>query len=101
VAPLNIGVQCALMDTGKIGLLVTGIAVILAIPLSVVANLLTPRLQSWYSTTSQKRAKKRLGHSEHSSRIVSCIVRKDVSGCGKRSGGSCPLGNLIRVRWTI
>jgi hypothetical protein len=49
------------MDTGKIGLLVTGIAIILAIPLSVVANLLTPRLQSWYSTTSQKRAKKRLG----------------------------------------
>jgi hypothetical protein len=48
------------MDTAKIGLLVAGIAIILAVPLSVVANLLTPRLQSWYSTTSSKRLKKRM-----------------------------------------
>ncbi len=48
------------MDIGKIGLTVAGIAILLAIPLSVVANLLTPPVQSWYSTTSQKRLKKRI-----------------------------------------
>jgi hypothetical protein len=48
------------MDIGKIGLIATAAAVFLAIPLSVVANLLTPRVQSWYGTTSQTRLRKRL-----------------------------------------
>jgi hypothetical protein len=43
-----------------IALLVTAIAIVLAIPMSIVANLLTPPIRYWYSSSSQKRIKKRL-----------------------------------------
>src|ERR1700678_1516272 len=36
------------------------VAVALAVPLSVAANLLTPRIRDWYSTTTQRRLRKRL-----------------------------------------
>jgi hypothetical protein len=48
------------MDIGKLGLIVGGLALLLAIPLAVVANMLTPRVQDWYSTTSLKRTHNRL-----------------------------------------
>lgn len=48
------------MNLTTIGFVVTVLAVLLAVPLSVAANLLTPKVRDWYSTTSQKRLKKRL-----------------------------------------
>jgi nitrate reductase gamma subunit len=33
---------------------------VLAVPLAVIANLLTPRVRGWYGTTSYERTKKRL-----------------------------------------
>jgi hypothetical protein len=52
------------MDLNKIGLMVGILALMLAIPLAVVANLLTPRVREWYSTTSSKRLKKRIAQLE-------------------------------------
>jgi hypothetical protein len=49
-----------LMDLNKIGLAVGVLAFILAIPLAVIANLLTPKVRDWYSTTSLKRINRRL-----------------------------------------
>jgi hypothetical protein len=40
------------MDVNKAGLYIGLLALFLAIPLSVVANLITPRLRDWYSTRS-------------------------------------------------
>ena len=48
------------MDLNKLGFAVGMLALLLAVPLSVVANLLTPKLRNWYSTTSLKRVEKRL-----------------------------------------
>jgi hypothetical protein len=52
------------MDLNKIGLAVGVLALMLAIPLAVVANLLTPRVREWYSTTSSKRLKQRIAELE-------------------------------------
>ena len=48
------------MDLNKLGLAVGVLALLLAVPLAVLANILTPRLQSWYSTTSLNRLNKRI-----------------------------------------
>jgi hypothetical protein len=48
------------MDIEKISLWVAVLAVLLAVPLTIVGNLLTPAFQSWYSTTNQKRLRRRL-----------------------------------------
>jgi hypothetical protein len=48
------------MDLSTVGFLVGVLALILAVPLAVLANLLTPRVQAWYSTTSLNRVNKRL-----------------------------------------
>lgn len=48
------------MDLNKIGLLIGVFALLLAVPLAVSANLLTPKVQSWYSTTSLNRLNRRL-----------------------------------------
>jgi hypothetical protein len=40
------------------------IAIALAVPLSVVANLLTPRLRDWWSQSSKKRLKDRIAELE-------------------------------------
>jgi hypothetical protein len=45
------------------------IAIALAIPLSVVANLLTPRLRDWWSQRSKKRLQDRISVLEHDLRI--------------------------------
>jgi hypothetical protein len=48
------------MNLNKIGLLIGTLALILAVPLAIVANLLTPTVRDWYITTNQKRLRKRL-----------------------------------------
>jgi hypothetical protein len=48
------------MDLNRAGLLVGVLALVLAVPLAVLANVLTPKVQSWYSTTSLNRVNKRL-----------------------------------------
>jgi len=48
------------MELTKYGLILGTLAVILAVPLSVVANLLTPHIRDWYGRTSSRRLKKRI-----------------------------------------
>jgi hypothetical protein len=48
------------MDTNKLGFIIGMLALLLAIPLAVAANLLTPTVRNWYSTTSLKRLNKRI-----------------------------------------
>jgi hypothetical protein len=48
------------MDLNRIGFAVGIIALFLAIPLAIVANLLTPLVRDWYSTSSQRRLHERL-----------------------------------------
>ncbi len=48
------------MDTNKVALTVSVVALFLTIPLSIVGNLLTPRVRTWYSTTNQKRLLNRI-----------------------------------------
>ena len=48
------------MDISKAGLYITVLAVVLAVPLSVVANLVTPKIRDWYSSTSEKRLRRRI-----------------------------------------
>lgn len=40
------------------------IAIVLAIPLSIIANLFTPRLRDWWATTSQRRLERRIAELE-------------------------------------
>lgn len=49
-----------MLDMNKVSLVVSICALILAIPLSIVGNLLTPKLRDWYSTTSEKRLQARI-----------------------------------------
>jgi hypothetical protein len=42
------------------GVLIALVAILLAIPLSVLANLLTPKVQRWWGTTSRSRKIKRM-----------------------------------------
>ena len=48
------------MDLNKFGFAVGVLALFLAVPLAVIANLLTPKFQAWYSTTSLNRVNKRI-----------------------------------------
>src|ERR1700734_732032 len=49
-----------LMELNKLGFAVGVLALVLAVPLAVLANLLTPRVRDWYSTTALKRLEKRI-----------------------------------------
>jgi hypothetical protein len=49
-----------LTDLTKLGLVVAIVAILLAIPLSVLANLLTPRIQNWWSQRSAKSLRSRI-----------------------------------------
>jgi hypothetical protein len=48
------------IELNKIGLTVGVLALVLAVPLAIVANLLTPSIGKWYGATSHKRRIKRL-----------------------------------------
>jgi hypothetical protein len=48
------------MHFDKISLYIGVAALILAVPLAIIANLLTPRVRDWYSTTSQRRLRNRI-----------------------------------------
>jgi hypothetical protein len=48
------------LDLNKVGLMIGVLALLLAVPLAVIANLLTPRVRDWYSTSSRSRIRKRL-----------------------------------------
>jgi predicted PurR-regulated permease PerM len=49
-----------LTDINKIALVISIAALVLALPLGIVGNILTPKLRDWYSTTSQKRLRARI-----------------------------------------
>jgi len=48
------------MDMNKVSLIIGTSALILAVPLSIVGNLLTPKLRDWYSATSEKKLQARI-----------------------------------------
>jgi hypothetical protein len=48
------------MDMNKASLVIGVSALILTVPLTIVGNLLTPKLRDWYSTTSEKRLRARI-----------------------------------------
>jgi len=48
------------MDLNKLGLVIGILALMLAVPLAVLANLLTPTIRDWYSTTSLNRLRRRI-----------------------------------------
>lgn len=48
------------MMNNKVGLLIGVIALILAVPLAVIANLITPRCREWYSSRSRSRRMERI-----------------------------------------
>ncbi|PYV64335.1 MAG: hypothetical protein DMG97_35175 [Acidobacteria bacterium] len=56
------------MDANRLGLIIGLLAFLLAVPLAVVANLLTPSVRDWYSTTSQKRLRRRLAQLQERAR---------------------------------
>lgn len=48
------------MDANRVALVVSVAALVLTVPLAIAANLLTPRIRDWYSTTTNRRLTKRL-----------------------------------------
>jgi hypothetical protein len=52
------------MNLNKGSLYIGVVALLLAVPLSIIANLLTPPIREWYSATNQKRLRKRVGELE-------------------------------------
>ncbi len=40
------------MDINKAALLIAILALVFAVPLSIIANLLTPKMRSWYAATT-------------------------------------------------
>jgi hypothetical protein len=48
------------MDAGRISLMIGVLALLLAVPLAVIANLLTPKVQRWYATTSRAAMRARI-----------------------------------------
>jgi hypothetical protein len=48
------------VELNKAGLLIGVLAFIWAVPLAVLANMLTPRATTWWSTTSRERIKRRI-----------------------------------------
>ena len=50
------------MDSNKSGLVISILAMVLAIPLAIVANFMTPYALNWYSTTSQERLTQRIAY---------------------------------------
>lgn len=67
---------------------VTVLAIVLAVPLSVAANLLTPKLQAWWATTSERRRVKRLSKLnaaiEDIPRFRSAVYRQEKFLAGMR-----------------
>jgi hypothetical protein len=53
------------MDFRWIGLMIGVAALVLAIPLAVIANLITPRVRDWWSTTSRTRLTRRISKIEN------------------------------------
>lgn len=50
------------MDLAKAGFYIGVLALLLAVPLAVIANLATPQVTAWWSTTSQKRMRRRIAN---------------------------------------
>jgi hypothetical protein len=48
------------IDFGWWGFVVSIVTILLAVPLSMLANLLTPKVQSWWALTSKKRLARRI-----------------------------------------
>jgi hypothetical protein len=48
------------VDINRVGFLIGVLALVLAVPLSIAANLLTPRIQNWWSRRSQRALKSRI-----------------------------------------
>jgi hypothetical protein len=59
---VNRDVKTCVMDLNKAGLAIGVLALVLAIPLAVVANLLTPKVRDWYVGMSTNRLRKRLAN---------------------------------------
>jgi hypothetical protein len=54
------------MDLGKLSLILSCVAVLLSIPLSVLANILTPKIRDWWTAhTGQPRLNKRIQALQH------------------------------------
>lgn len=52
------------MDSGKLSLVIGITALVLAVPLAIFANILTPKITEWYSRSSRQRAQRRIAELE-------------------------------------
>lgn len=52
------------MDINRFGVAVGIVALFLAVPLTILGNILTPHVREWYSTTSSKRLQRRIAQIE-------------------------------------
>jgi hypothetical protein len=52
------------MNLARAGVWITAMAIVLAIPLTILGNVLTPRVVEWYAKTTQGRLRKRIAKLE-------------------------------------